>query len=151
MAGKSREIEQNIVAMTTTPFEWTEALWNLMFIQWLDNGRKPLVDDDIKRLQALLIGKPKKKIILDLPASFDEKLAEIETALGMTLQEFFDAQSKKARNNMNPEGTVELKADDVSQSTDAVCEIVRILRQFRTRDERRHIMNAVAAFCIDDR
>ncbi len=53
---------------------------------------------------------------------------------------------------MNSEGTIELTVpDDISQSTDAVCEIVRILTRFRSRDERRHVMNAVAAFCIDDR
>lgn len=53
---------------------------------------------------------------------------------------------------MNTEGTTELTvSDDIGQATDAVGEIVRILTKFRTRDERRHVMNAVAAFCIDDR
>lgn len=146
------EVEWSIVAMTTGEVEWTEDLWNLAFIQWLENGRKPLNDDDIKQLQSVFSG-GKKVVFIRQPPDMDELIKSLEDKIGMSFNDFLAGKSKnKARNTMNPEGTIELKAtDDVSQSTDAVCEIVRILTRFRSRDERRNIMNAVAAFCIDDR
>ncbi len=64
MTGKSREIEQDLIAFVSGDLELTQELWDLMYSEWICNGKKTLQDDDVRRLQAKLASRTKLSKVL---------------------------------------------------------------------------------------
>lgn len=75
MTVKSREIEQGLIAFYSGDLELTKELWDLIYSEWISNGKKTLHDADVRRLQAKLASRTElSKILAD---QFDQYRPEI--------------------------------------------------------------------------